>query len=50
MLSCWKETASERPTFANISSDLMQLLESASAENYMDAVRNDDEIEVEIID
>ena len=38
MLSCWRVEPDERPTFTEICAQIMQLLESANQQNYIDAL------------
>lgn len=48
MLSCWQENPNDRPTFTDISAQLMQMLEIANQDyNYVDAL-NSIETEVEV--
>ena len=48
MQICWKVDPNERPTFTDICARIKQMLESAHAENYLDAIQTETKIEAEI--
>jgi hypothetical protein len=51
MLTCWKKSPNDRPTFTEICQAITKLLEAENAQyNYVDAVENDDTFELHFFD
>ena len=50
MQACWQVDPNERPTFTDICARIKHMLENANAENYLDAIQTEIEVEAEAYD